>query len=315
MNRYFFKQEITEKTEKSLFHSVFSCSKTIKRLLREPLLHFLVLGAALFLIASMMRDPAEGRDDQIVVTPGKVEQLLEGWSRTWQRPPTQAELEGLIRDYIREEVYYREALAMGLDRDDIVIRRRLRQKLEFVSEDVTAQAEPSEDELRAYLQAHPEAFRIGRRLTFSQIYFNPERHGEALTSDVAKLLAGLNRAGAKTDVTALGDVSLLERHFVDVPIDEVTKLFGEMFARRLDELPAGQWQGPVESGYGLHLVLISERIEGRLPGLEEVREAVHREWANARRLEANEKFYQSLLKRYTVTIEQPKLANEVVEAK
>ncbi len=312
---HYFQQERTEQTEMKNSVSVSSCSIIMNRVLREPLLHFLVLGAVLFVIASMARDPAGGRDDQIVVTTGKVEQLIEGWLRTWQRPPTQAELDGLIRDYVREEVYYREALALGLDRDDIVIRRRLRQKLEFISEDVTAQTEPSDDELRAYLQAHPESFRVERRYTFSQIYFNPERHGDALASNMAELLAKLNRAGAKADIAVLGDPSLLEQELSGVPAEEVVKLFGEQFQAKLDELPTGRWQGPVESGYGIHLILISTRTEARLPGLDEVRDAVRREWANRRRLEVNEKFYQALLERYSVTIEQPKPANQLVEAK
>ena len=203
---------------------------------------------------------------------------------------------------------------MGLDRDDIVIRRRLRQKLEFISEDIVAQNEASDDELRAYLQAHPEAFRIGSRFTFIQIYFNPERRGETLEADMAQVLAELNQAGTKADISSLGDRSLLEQHCESLPAEEIAKLFGEKFVAQLDELPTGSWHGPVESGYGMHLILISQRTEGRLPGLVEVREAVRREWANARRLEANEKFYQSLRKRYTVTIEQPQLASQVVKS-
>jgi hypothetical protein len=211
---------------------------------------------------------------------------------------------------VQEEVYCREARALGLDKDDTVIRRRLRQKIEFVTDDVTALAEPTDDQLGAYLKAHADAFRVQRQFTFSQVYLNPERHGENLARDIAQLLAQLQQAGDKADLSELGDSFLLEHKFQSLPAGEIVKQFGEKFAAKLGELPTGQWQGPVESGYGVHLVWISERTEGRVPELAEVRDAVRREWANARRLEAKDKFYQELLKRYVVTIERPKPAEE-----
>lgn len=278
----------------------------VNRLLKEPLLHFVLLGALLFVAYGLLNRSDQPEAGQIVVTRGKIENLRDSFSRVWQRPPTSTELNGLIQDYIREEVLAREAMVLGLDRDDTIIRRRLRQKLEFVSEDLAAQAEPTDEELRAYLNAHPDAFRVERRLSFSHVYLNPERRGKSLADDAAKLLADLNRAGPVENISAYGDATLLDHTFENVPAGEVVKQFRDEFAAALGELPIGHWQGPVESGYGAHLVLIRERTEGHLPALGEVRDAVHREWANARRLEANEKFYQSLLKRYTVTIERPK---------
>ena len=210
---------------------------------------------------------------------------------------------GLVRDRVREEVYCREAKALGLDQDDTIIRRRLRQKMEFISDDIAAQAEPTDAELTAYLQAHPDSFRVGPRFTFQQVYLNPAKHGENRARDAAQLLAQLNQAGNNAAAAQLGDSLMLEHQFVDLPAGEVAKQFGEKFAARLAELAPGQWQGPVESGYGVHLVLVSERTEGRLPALAEVRDAVRRDWENAQRLEMNDKFYQELLKRYTLTIE------------
>jgi hypothetical protein len=278
----------------------------MKRLLKEPLVHFLVLGALLFAGYGLLNrrdEPAPGR---IVVTPGRVENLRASFSRTWQRPPSSAELDELVQDYIREEVFAREAMALSLDRDDTIIRRRLRQKMEFISNDIAAQAQPTDAELGAYLTAHPDFFRVEQRFTFRQVYLNPEKHGDNLHRDAARLLARLNQSGDKADAAALGDSFLLEHQFAAVPSGEVAKQFGEQFAAKLSALQPGQWQGPVESGYGVHLVQVSERTEGRLPALDEVRDVVRREWTNARRLETNEKFYQELLKRYTVTIEQPK---------
>jgi len=276
----------------------------MKRILREPLLHFLLLGAGLFVAYGLVSKRTNGEPGKIVVTQGQIASLAEGFTRTWQRPPTSEELEGLVRDRVRDEVYCREAVALGLDKDDTVIRRRLRQKMEFVSDDIAAQTEPTDADLTAYLQAHPEAFRVEQRLTFRQVYLNPEKRGENLARDAARLLAQLHRADSEGDASALGDAFLLEHRFTAVPTSEVAKQFGEAFAATLGGLAPGQWQGPIASGYGMHLVFVSDRTDGRLPALAEVREAVRREWDNARRLEAHENVYEELLKRYTVTIER-----------
>ncbi len=278
----------------------------MKKFLHEPLLHFLLLGAAIFAVYSQVSKRSATEPGKIVVSAGQVAAMAEGFVRTWRRPPTAEELDGLIRDRVQEEVYSREAMALGLDRDDSIIRRRLRQKMEFLTDDVAALAEPTEEELNAYLTAHAETFRQQRQFTFRQVYLNPERRGPKLAGDTGQLLAQLQQAGAPADVSELGDSFLLENNFQSLPSAEVGKQFGENFAARLAELPTGQWQGPVESGYGVHLVCISERTDGRVPALAEVRETVRREWANTRRLETNEKFYQELLKRYVVTIERPK---------
>ena len=282
----------------------------IKGILKEPLVHFLVVGALLFACYGLLNRGSEPAPGRIVVTQGKIENLRASFSRVWQRPPSPAELDGLVQDNIREEVFVREAMALGLDKDDVIIRRRLRQKMEFVSDDIAAQAQPTDAELGAYLIAHPDSFRVEQRFTFSQVYLNPTKHGAILARDVAQLLARLNQPGARADASALGDSFLLDSSFTAVPASEVSKQFGDIFATKLGGISPGQWQGPVESGYGVHLVLVSERTEGRLPALADVHDAVRREWDNARRLEANERFYRELLKSYTVTIEIP----EPVEA-
>ncbi len=279
----------------------------MKRILKEPLLHFLLLGAGLFLAYRLMPRTADsGASGEILVTQGQIEHLAAGFAKTWQRPPTPEELAGLVRDRVREEVYCREALAMGLDKDDTVIRRRLRQKMEFVSDDIAAQAEPNDSDLNAFLMAHADAFRVPPRFTFRQVYLNPQKHRDRLARDATLLLAQLNQGGSPADAS-LGDPLMLDAQFANVSADEIARQFGEKFAASLRGLPPGQWQGPIESGYGVHLVLVSERIEGRPPALAEIRDAVSRQWASARRLEANQKLYQELLKRYTVTIEAPKM--------
>ncbi len=280
----------------------------MQRIFREPLLHFLLLGAGLFILYSLMSKPdANVATDQIFVTEGLVENLAAGFARIWQRPPADSELNGLIQDWVREEVATREAKALGLDKDDTVIRRRLRQKLEFVSDDIAAQRVPTDADLIAYMQAHPGSFRVEPRFTFSQVYLSLEKHGVNLARDAAQLLVQLNQTNSQVDLAAAGDPFLLEQKFAAVSRAEIAKQFGEQFTTKLADLTPGQWQGPIKSGYGVHLVLVTERLEGGLPALADVRDVVVREWINARRLKTNDEFYRELLKHYTVTIESPDL--------
>jgi len=275
----------------------------LKKLAREPLVHFLVLGALLFAVYGLLNRNSEPVPGQIVVSQGQLASMMESFTRTRQRPPTREEWEGLVRARVREEVYYREALALGLDKDDLIIRRRLQQKMEFVSDDIASQAQPTDAELNAYLQAHPDKFRLEQQFTFRQLYLNPEKHGPNLARDAAQLLAMLNKAGGDTRFAVKGDPFVLDHNFTALPPSEISRQFGEAFVTKLGGLQPGHWQGPIESSFGLHLVFISERTESRLPALAEVRDAVRREWDDAQRLETNEKFYQELLKHYTVTIE------------
>jgi hypothetical protein len=204
---------------------------------------------------------------------------------------------------------------LGMDKDDLIIRRRLQQKMEFVTDDLSAQVQPTDDELGAYLEAHPDSFRIDQRFTFRQVFLNPEKHGKSLARDTAQLLAKLNQEGGKADISALGDSIMLDKQYNTLPAAEVGRQFGNNFSTALGGLPLGQWQGPVESAYGVHLVFVSQHLQGQLPTLSEVRDAVRREWENARRLEANDKFYRELLKHYTVTIENPEPPSRTVASK
>jgi hypothetical protein len=272
----------------------------MKRVFGEPLLHFLVLGAVLFAAYGVLNrsGSSSNSNGEIVVTAGRIEHLKTGFTRSWRRPPSADELDDLIRSYIREEVYYRQAREMGLDRDDQIIRRRLQQKLEFVSEDVAAQSEPSENDLETLLRSQPEKFRVGRSYTFTHVYLNPDRHGN-LAADAQRLLFQLSRSDATADASTLGDRFLLETKFQ-------AKLFATDFSDRLAKLPIGQWQGPLKSGYGLHLVFVQQRTDGRIPDLSEVRDTAISEWKEIRRNKANEDVFKKLLSRYSITIETPR---------
>jgi parvulin-like peptidyl-prolyl cis-trans isomerase-like protein len=275
----------------------------MRQIAREPLVHFLLLGVALFMAYELVSKPGSSDSPgKIIVTQGQIDNLVSGFAKAWQRPPTKEELAGLVQDLIREEVYCREAMALGLDKDDIVIRHRLRQKMEFISDDIAAMPEPTDADLNAYLQAHSDRFSTEERFSFSQVYLDPAKH-ENVAHDIDELLTRLNSTGGQAEASALGDSLLLDSTFKGVSTSEVAKQFGEKFSAKLAGVSMGQWQGPVESGYGVHLVFVAERTEGRVHTLAEVRDDVSREWANAERLKLNEKFYQDLQRRYTVSIE------------
>jgi hypothetical protein len=280
----------------------------LQKILREPLFHFLVLGAGLFVLFGVVGQPAEERPNQIVVSAAKVENLAELFKRTWRRPPTQPELDGLIEDHVKEEILYREALALGLERDDIVIRRRLRQKMEFISEDVAQPAEPTETELQTFLAEHPDRFREPSRVSFTQVYLSPDRRGEDAWGDAERMLVGLD--SGRFDPADSGDPLLLEQDYRELAAPDVERLFGQGFAADIAELPIGRWSGPVESGYGLHLVLVDELTPARLPELDEIRGVVTNEWRAARLVEANEVFYEALRAAYEVTVERPAMPAE-----
>ena len=277
----------------------------IRRLLGEPLLHFLLLGFGLFLVYGWIGAPANGEGGKVVITQARIEQLAAGFVRMNQRLPDKAELDGLIEDSIREEIYYREAKLLGLDQDDTIVRRRLRQKLEFVSEDVTPVPEPTDAQLQAYLQLHPEHFQAEREYSLDQIYLDPRRHGAHLGSDARRLLADLRRQGPAVVAGMHGDAFLLGRHFENASASELARVFGMKFEAALRTAPIGQWAGPIPSGYGMHMVLVGERRADRAASLGEVRDAVRRAWVEARRVEANARFYADLRRRYEVTVEHP----------
>lgn len=285
----------------------------MKRILQEPLVHFLVLGALLFAGYGALNRNAAPPPGRIVISQGQLASMLETFTRTRQRAPTREEFNGLIKDRVREEVYCREAMALGLDKDDTVIRRRLRQKMKFISDDMAAQIQPTDAELEAYLAAHRDSFRVEPQFTFRQLYLDPAKHGENLALDAAQLIAKLNQFGGETNVAGLGDPFMLDNAFTSAPASEVARQFGQEFAVKLGGLQPGHWQGPIESGFGMHLVCVSERTEGRRPALAEVRDAVRREWDDVQRRKANEEFYQALLNHYTVTVEEPAAAGAQIK--
>lgn len=274
--------------------------------LRDPLAHFLALGAGLFLLWPLLPPPAP--PNLIVISQADMRRAMEIFVKTHDRAPTAAELADLAEQQVQSEVEYREGLALGLDRDDEIIRRRIAQKLRFMIQDVVEQSTPTDAELQGFLQAHPEQFGAEPSVAFSQVYLNPGQHAGRLATDAGRLLQLLNHADGRLDYAADSDVLPVPNDFEATPLHVIAGMFGEDFAAAVASQPPGQWVGPVESGYGAHLVLVRRKIAGATPQLAQVRNAVLREYQSARRTEANVAAYRQMRAKYSISVDMPAAA-------
>ncbi len=278
----------------------------MKSILREPLLHFLAIGAALFLYFHFSSGGSAGPGStRIVISPGQIAHLEAGFTRTWSRPPSEVELKGLIDEWVREEIAVREAMSAGLDRDDTVIRRRLRQKLEFLIEDSAEASPPTDEELKGWLARHADEYRTEPRLAFRQVFVSRDRRGATAEADAAAILERLIAAGPAARTDNLGDATMLPADFELAPLRDVDRAFGAGFAKHLEAMEPGKWSGPIRSGYGLHLVLVRERIEGGPPDFAVLRPVALREVLAERRKRQLATMYDRLLEKYTVVVERP----------
>lgn len=275
-----------------------------KTVLREPLTHFLLLGALLFIWYDWSGGGTGPGSNRIVITSGLIDHLASGFQRTWQRPPTEDELKALIDDYVKEEIAYREAIGMGLDRDDTVIRRRLRQKLEFIVEDIVEAASSTDADLQAWLDEHSDQYAVEPEVALRQVYVSTDRRGDQAAAEAQRLVGLLNAAGADADISTAGDSIMLPQEIDLSPRSFIERTFGDEFASRVVTLEPGRWHGPIASGYGLHVVLVREIRPGRAPALDDVRAVVERDLVNDRRSRQLDALYEQLLERYRVTVEQ-----------
>ena len=273
---------------------------SIKRLLREPLLHFLLIGAGLFLLFEVSQEQIPDAPDRIVVSPGQLQQLQAQFKRTWMREPGQQELDGLIQGYVREEVYYREALALGLDRNDPQVRQRMRLKMEFLLEDLTAEEPPGVELLNEFMQQNEQRFFIQPQVSFQQLYLNPEKRAD-FDADAKRILQQLQQGAA---VATLGDATMLPYELTQASQNKIRQSFGEAFAADVVKLPVGDWSGPIYSQLGVHLVKVSKHTAGYLPELAEVRDQVERDYLAQRRQQLKDKAYEKLREGYEVVIQE-----------
>ncbi|MGJ7508659.1 peptidyl-prolyl cis-trans isomerase [Variovorax sp. GT1P44] len=275
----------------------------IGRWLREPLLHFLLIGTLLYVFYAWSNTEAhvEARPNQIVLTSDDLVQMTLTWRAQGRPMPTEREMTNLIETKVREEILYREGMALGLDKDDTIIKRRLAQKMEFVAEDLSALKEPTPDELRAWFDKNGQRFALAPRLTFTHRYYSPDKRQGAARGDAERALSRLGNAGA-TVAAAGADPFMFQDRYVDQSAEQVAALFGPKYAESLVAMKPGSWQGPVESGYGWHLVFVEELTPGRVPAYEEVEADVKQEWVAQQRADAKRSMYEAMRGRYEVVV-------------
>jgi PPIC-type PPIASE domain len=261
--------------------------------LKEPLLHFLVAGGLLFAAYAWLNRGSSDAAHVVRISAAEVNWLKDMWGRQWQRPPNEQELRSIVADYVKEALLAREARELGLDENDTIVRRRLAQKLEFLVQDTARLAEPGEDELRQLYDISRARYQIPARLSFTQLFFKTETAAWQGMEELA------TRSAAE-----LGDRSLLENEYTQADEQTVTSLFGRAFANKVFTLEPGQWHGPVASGYGFHLVRISERQAAQPRLFDEVRAQVLDEWQRSQQAKVNAQFFAGLLKKYDVVVEE-----------
>jgi len=280
----------------------------VKRLLREPLIHFLLIGAVLFGLYGLTQSgpPATAPSKEIRLSLDEIGQLTLLYQSQWRRPPTPQELERMVENKVQQEILYREALAMGLDKDDEIVKRRMAQKMQFLAEDVAAAREPTTVELKAWFEKNSAKFAQPPRLSFRHLYFSSDRRGARARYDAEQALAKL--AGEPVDAKIAGplaDPFMFQDFYRDRAPDYLAKEFGPPFALAVARLPPGSWQGPVESGFGWHLVFVDTLIPGRVPAFEEVESDVRTAWLGEQKALAWEKAYREMRAKYTVLLPAP----------
>ncbi len=277
----------------------------IVRLLREPLTQCLLLGLLLFVGYHGLRrggDP-RGQPGRIELTADDLKQIGLAWVAQGRAAPSPEEMRSLIDARVREEILYREALAFGLDKDDTIVRRRMAQKMEFLFEDVAALREPTADELRAWFERNAERFTLAPRATFRHLYFSPDRRGASARDEAARALQKVaGKPMGSPEATALGDPFMFQDYYGDRAPDDVARTFGPGFARALFQLTPGAWAGPIESGYGWHLVWVDAMTPARVPAFDEVEPDVRTGWIEDRRAEIRQQAFEAMRARYEVVL-------------
>lgn len=277
----------------------------LARLAREPLTHFLAIGLALFLVAGLKGKPSPLLDDarRIVLTDDDLRQLTGLWQAQWGRPPTPEELRRLVDDQIREEIYFREALAAGLDRQDILVRRRLVERMAYISATGDDVREPTEAELRDWYAARQSLFSVPRDVTFRLLYFSDRARGGRAKEEAILARDGLaGKPPPAPEASSLGDPSEFAPRYEGLAPDEAAGIFGQAFATTLGRLPANSWQGPVEVPGGWCLLFVETATPGDAPAFEAVKPEVLEKWREIRREAARQMAYAVMRARYAVTL-------------
>jgi peptidyl-prolyl cis-trans isomerase C len=281
-------------------------SNKLTRLFKEPLLQFLIIGAAIYGAYAIFATPEDDyRDNTILVDANRIDGMISEWEARRNRPPTRQEIDGLIQSYIRENVLYRQAVAMGLNEDDPITRRRMAQKLEFLTSDLASFQQPAEGELKQYFEENQESYQDPDLVSFIHLFVDPDARGDATLVDAAEILEQVKAAGEPTEeILQLGDRVMLQNQFTSATESNVRRQMGPEFAEQVMKLEPGQWHGPVLSGYGVHLVYVYDFQKAAPPLLENVQDQVLEDWLAVKRDEFNAGFLKGLKDRYEIIIEE-----------
>lgn len=275
------------------------------RLLHEPLMHFVLIGLALFAVYGYLHRGRSGGEssNQIILTIDDLRQMDVYFVSQWHRQPTPEEFLAMVEDRIREEVLYREALAMGLDKDDTIVKRRMAQKMQFLAEDVASAYEPTTAELKVWYEKNFDMFALPDRISFRHLYFSHDDRGQRTHDDAVKALGKI--AGEPEDsklAASLADQFMFQDYYADRTTEQLAKEFGPQFTTAVSKLKSGSWQGPIESGYGWHLVFIDSVIPGRTPDFEEIGPDVKTAWLGEQKQKAWKKTYEEMRAKYEVLL-------------
>lgn len=281
-------------------------SNKLTRLFKEPLLQFLIIGAAIYGAYALFASPEDDyRDNTILVDSNRIDAMISEWESRWNRPPTRQEIEGLIQAYVKEDVLYRQAVAMGLNEDDPITRRRMAQKLEFLTSDLASFQQPAEGELKQFFKENQEAYRDPDLVSFTQIFVDPDARGDATLVDAAQILEQVTAAGKPSEETSLlGDRFMLQNYFASATELDIRRQMGSGFAEQVMKLQPGQWYGPVLSGYGVHLVYVYDIFAAPPAEFETVQDRVLEDWHAMKRDEFNAEFLKSLKDRYEIIVDE-----------
>jgi len=273
----------------------------MKKLWREPLLHFLLIGGGLFFLYSFLNPSEEQIANNVIkIDDSDVERLIKAYEQNWSSPPDSATLKSLLKEEIKAEVFYREALRMQLDHNDEIIRRRLKQKYEFLVKDLADSQQPNEETLRAFYKEKAEFYKEPTKLSFSQVYFSPDKRQQPLADAQGVLKQVMSQPEGKVEVKQLGDNFHLQNYFAERDYNDVRQLFGQDFAKAIFGLEKEGWTQPIQSGYGVHLVNITTIQNELIKPYEEVKDNVLADWKIAQQSLYNEQLYENLLQKYEV---------------
>jgi len=272
----------------------------MKKILKEPFFHFILIGIALFFFYGMVTKQTSSKNT-ILINDFDVSSIIASWEMQWKRPPTEKELQNLIAQNIKQEIFYQEALKMNLDHNDEIIKRRLSQKMQFLSNDIAAMIEPDDEDLKAYYKEHSDKYLTPPSYSLYQITFSPDKRKDNYIDALETLKQFPN--ATFDEMKDWGDSLPFAYYFKNVNANELGLQLGSKFPAALESQELNKWVGPIPSGFGYHLVYITEKTEPLLPDINTIKDAVLRDYEYDNQKEVNELIYKELKKKYDIEID------------